>query len=100
MGSERAYPGFDQAILLVCLVLGAGVIGAIVLHVAGVGGATGNGAELALTVLTYLVLLRWAWGRTGRSWRAVFPFQPVRPTLFLPLLLMVVGFSITASEGD
>jgi uncharacterized protein len=100
LGSERAYPRLGQAILLVGVLLGAEVIEGIILHLAGPGDAVERAAELVLTALTYVLVLWWAWRRTEQSWREVFCFQPVRLTLFLPLLLITVGFSITGSEAD
>ena len=100
MSAEQAYPRLGQAILLVAVLLGVSVIEAIFLLVVGGRSARVSGVEFALTVLTDIIVLCWAWRRTGRPWGAVFRFQPVRLALCLPLLLMAVGFSITASEVD
>ncbi len=100
MASEPAYPRLGQGALLVGLLLGAGLIEGIVLHVLGFDDAVESAAELAISALTYLVVVWWGWRRTGQPRHEIFRFQPVRPILFLPLFLMTVGFSITASEAD
>ena len=97
---ERGYPRLGQAILLLFILLLVDVIGTIILEVAGVRAAMGSGADLALVVLTYIVVIHWVRRRTGRPWREIFPLQPFQPTLLAPLLVMVLGFSITGSEVD
>lgn len=100
MRSERAYPRFGQASLLVGVLLSANVLAVVALHVAGFGDTAAGGGEGALIALTSLLVLHWAWRRTGRPRRVVFGWHPVRPILLAPLLLMTVGFSVTLSEVD
>ncbi len=57
MGSERAYPGLGQAILLIAVMLGANVLAGLVLHLAGVSETTNRGATLGLGALIYLFVL-------------------------------------------
>ena len=82
------------------ILLVADIIGGIILEAAGVRAAVGSGADLALVVLTYILVIHWVRRRTGQPWSEIFPLQPFQPTLLAPLLVMVLGFSITGSEVD
>ncbi len=99
----RPYPGILAAVGL-CL--------AVVLLQVGLGLAFGAalpalGLSLPLlgvigiaNTLAFALVICWAVWRGGRRWTEALPFRAVRPVLYLPLAVMLIGFGILASELD
>lgn len=104
------YPSIFQAIILVVLlviltvVIGVGLGFALV--TAGVEGEGSlGGPELMglaglANVLSFAVVLAWAVKRTKLPLSLALPFPAVRPMVYLPLIVMLVGLGIVLSEGD
>lgn len=102
------YPGIFQAIILVVLlvilfiVFGFGVVFASI--AAGFEGSLGDPELVGLVglgnLLSFAVVLAWAVKRTKLPLSLALPFPAVRPMVYLPLIVMLVGLGIVLSEGD
>ncbi len=102
------YPSIFQAIILVVLlviltiVIGVGLGFALV--ATGAEGSLGDPDLMGLAglanVLSFAVVLAWAVKRTKLPLSLALPFPAVRPMMYLPLIVMLVGLGIVLSEGD
>ncbi len=100
------YPGIFQAIILVVLlvilfiVFGFGVVFASI--AAGFEGSLGDPELVGLVglgnLLSFAVVLAWAVKRTKLPLSLALPFPAVRPMVYLPLIVMLVGLGIVLSE--
>lgn len=93
---RRPYPGFWQALGLFLLLTLLQVVLSLPLALAGVK-THPLAAGLVILVSTG-VIIAWARRRTGASLREVLPRGPVHVSIFLPLLLTIVGLTFVVSE--
>ncbi len=100
----RHYPNIPQAVGLLLLFVLLQFIFAVPVGLIGLATKT-NLASSPLTIaivnlLSIGLLLRFGLQRTGASFREVFPLSSIRPVLFLPMTLTIIGLSILLSEVD
>ena len=98
------YPTIRQAILLlvllvlcqICLAMPVGMV-EVVFGVPLIQ----HPAVLALVnLVAFGLVLTWGYPRVGAPWSTVFPLRPVKPALFLPMALTIVGLQVVLSELD
>jgi membrane protease YdiL (CAAX protease family) len=99
------YPRLRQAIGLVLLLLGAQVVVGLALGVAwavlGLRHRAGDPVEIGLgNVVSFGIVLVWAWRRARQPDRDVFLLRGFRLILLVPLTVLVAGLGIIVSEMD
>lgn len=101
---DDRYPGFWQALGLigVALLLQFGVAMIIVLagFIAGLKIDRHPGVIAAANLIGIGLVVAWGVFRSGAPARAVLPLKPIRPWLFVPITLSVLGMGILLSEVD
>ncbi len=100
----RQYPNISQSIGLLLLVLLLQITLAVPLAALSMG-MQRSLLENPLTVaivnsIAIGLVLAFGLKRTGASFQEVFRFTPIRPGLYVPMALTVIGMSILLSEAD
>ncbi|MDX1484588.1 MAG: type II CAAX endopeptidase family protein [Alphaproteobacteria bacterium] len=103
MTQPRPYPGIGQALVLVIAVIVFQVLIGIAIGtlLPAVALRLPLAAAVGLAnVLSFGVVIWWGVRRSGLPLSQALPFLAVRPAVYLPLVVMVTGLGIVASEVD
>jgi membrane protease YdiL (CAAX protease family) len=97
--AENAYPRISQAIGLIVVAM----VLTVVFHIPVWIGTRPHTeirplAEEIVQSLALGLVIWYGFGRTGRSFRDVFPLQPFRVALLLPIVLILLGVILLAAE--
>jgi membrane protease YdiL (CAAX protease family) len=103
MTEAMSYPRLGQALVLALLVIVFQLIIGVAIGVGmpGIGIALPLAASVGFAnVLSFGLVIWWAVLRTGLPLAEALPFPAVRATVYLPMIVMVVGLGIVSSEVD
>jgi len=101
MGNDEFYPKLSQAISL-CFAANAmlAFIFLLMMLIDHYFGMVNSIGDPSAQLLSFSLVLRWAYKKTNQTDERVFPFTWFSPGIIFPLIMLLVGTSIITSEVD